>query len=257
VRAHEEEKSEETMARPDKAAAVAELSERFTSSSGDVLTEYRGLTVKALKELRRSLGEDATYAVSKNTLTAIAAKQAGVEGIDDLLVGPTAIAFIDGDPVVVAKGLRDFARNNPQLVVKGGVLDGKPLTPEEVRKLADLESREVLLAKAAGAMKGVLAQAVSLFAAPLSQAARLVAALEKAAAENPSLIAGPGAAAPSAAEEASEPSNEELDAAATVEEPAAAPAEPAAEAAAESSATDAAPAADETTTVAADAAEDK
>jgi large subunit ribosomal protein L10 len=236
---------------------VAALSERFTSSSGAVLTEYRGLTVKALKELRRSLGEDATYAVSKNTLTAIAAKQAGVEGIDDLLVGPTAIAFIDGDPVVVAKGLRDFARNNPQLVVKGGVLDGKPLTPEEVRKLADLESREVLLAKAAGAMKGVLAQAVSLFAAPLSQAARLVAALEKAAAENPSLIAGPGAAAPSAAEETSEPSNEELDAAATVEEPAAAPAEPAAEAAAESSAIDAAPAADETTTVAADAAEDK
>ena len=249
------------MARPDKAAAVAELSERFTSSSGAVLTEYRGLTVKALKELRRSLGEDATYAVSKNTLTAIAARQAGVEGIDDLLVGPTAIAFIDGDPVVVAKGLRDFARNNPQLVVKGGVLDGKPLTPEEVRKLADLESREVLLAKAAGAMKGVLAQAVSLFAAPLSQAARLVAALEKAAEENPSLIAGAGTAPETspadAAEDTSEPSNEDLDTAATVEEPAAAPAEPAAEAVAESSAIDAAPAADETTTVAADAAEDK
>ncbi|GAA3618717.1 hypothetical protein GCM10022236_21200 [Microlunatus ginsengisoli] len=249
---------EETMARPDKAAAVAELTERFSSAGGAVLTEYRGLTVKALKELRRSLGEDATYAVSKNTLTAIAAKQAGVEGIDDLLVGPTAIAFIDGDPVVVAKGLRDFARNNPQLVVKGGVLDGKPLTPEEVRKLADLESREVLLAKAAGAMKGVLAQAVSLFAAPLSQAARAVAALEKAATENPSLIAGAGtpAAAPAAesataesAEDTSEPSNEELDAAATVEEPAAAPAAQAA--------TDAAPAADENTTVAADAAEDK
>ena len=112
------------MARPDKAAAVAELTERFSNAGGAVLTEYRGLTVKALKELRRSLGEDATYAVSKNTLTTIAARQAGVEGIDDLLVGPTAIAFIDGDPVVVAKGLRDFARNNPQLVVKGGVLLG-------------------------------------------------------------------------------------------------------------------------------------
>jgi large subunit ribosomal protein L10 len=232
------------MARPDKAAAVAELSERFSSSSGAVLTEYRGLTVKALKELRRSLGEDATYAVSKNTLTAIAARQAGVEGIDDLLVGPTAIAFIDGDPVVVAKGLRDFARNNPHLVVKGGVLDGKPVSPEEVRKLADLESREVLLAKAAGAMKGVLAQAVSLFAAPLSQAARAVAALEKAAGENPSLIGGAGASASAPAEDTSEPSNAEL-------EQAAATAEPAADAAPE-----AAPAADETTTVAADAAED-
>jgi large subunit ribosomal protein L10 len=232
------------MARPDKAAAVAELSERFSSSSGAVLTEYRGLTVKALKELRRSLGEDATYAVSKNTLTAIAARQAGVEGIDDLLVGPTAIAFIDGDPVVVAKGLRDFARNNPHLVVKGGVLDGRPVSPEEVRKLADLESREVLLAKAAGAMKGVLAQAVSLFAAPLSQAARAVAALEKAAGENPSLIGGAGVSASAPAEDTSEPSNAEL-------EQAAATAEPAADAAPE-----AAPAADETTTVAADAAED-
>ena len=268
------------MARPDKAAAVAELTERFSSAGGAVLTEYRGLTVKALKELRRSLGEDATYAVSKNTLTTIAARQAGVEGIDDLLVGPTAIAFIDGDPVVVAKGLRDFARNNPQLVIKGGVLDGKPLTPDDVRKLADLESREVLLGKAAGAMKGVLAQAVSLFAAPLSQAARLVAALEKAATENPALIAGAGAPAPAEedtsepsndeldqAAAASEPSNEELDRAAAVAEPAtesapaagtaaeAAPAEDAAPAA--ETATDAAPAADENTTVAADAAEDK
>jgi large subunit ribosomal protein L10 len=224
---------EETMARPDKAATVAELSERFTSSSGAVLTEYRGLTVKALKELRRSLGEDATYAVSKNTLTAIAARDAGVEGIGDLLVGPTAIAFIDGDPVVVAKSLRDFARTNPQLVVKGGVLDGKPLTPADVRQLADLESREVLLAKAAGAMKGVLAQAVSLFAAPLSKTARLVAALEQAATENPSMIAGAGAPAAEAG------------------------AVQATEAPAADAATDAAPAADETTTVAADAAEDK
>ena len=183
---------EETMARPDKAAAVAELSEKFTSSAGIVLTEYRGLTVKALKDLRRSLGDDATYAVSKNTLTTIAAREAGVEGIEEHLVGPTAIAFIDGDPVVVAKGLRDFARTNPLLVIKGGVLDGKFLNSDEVRKLADLESREVLLAKVAGGMQGVLQQAISLLAAPLSQAARLLAALENAAKENPSLIAGAG-----------------------------------------------------------------
>ena len=183
------------MARPDKAAAVAELSKKFTSSSGIVLTEYRGLSVKALKELRRSLGDNATYAVSKNTLTTIAAREAGVPGIEAHLVGPTAIAFVDGDAVVVAKGLRDFARTNPQLVIKGGVLDGKFLGPDEVRKLADLESREVLLAKVAGGMKGILQQAISLISAPLSQTARLLAALEEAAKENPSLIGGPGSRA--------------------------------------------------------------
>ena len=191
------------MARSDKVAAVAELANRFSSSAGVVLTEYRGLSVKALKDLRRSLGHDASYSVSKNTLTTIAAREAGVEGIEQHLVGPTAIAFIDGDPVVVAKGLRDFARTNPQLVIKGGVLDGKFMTPDEVRKLADLESRDVLLAKVAGAMQGVLQQAISLVSAPLSQAARLFAALEKAAAENPSLLA-------SAPETTSEPTNEDL-----------------------------------------------
>lgn len=191
------------MARSDKVAAVAELATRFSSSAGVVLTEYRGLSVKALKELRRSLGDEASYSVSKNTLTTIAAREAGVDGIEEHLVGPTAIAFIDGDPVVVAKGLRDFARTNPQLVIKGGVLDGKFMGPEEVRKLADLESREVLLAKVAGALQGVLQQAVSLAAAPLSQAARLFAALEKAAGENSSLLA-------SAPETTAEPSDEEL-----------------------------------------------
>ena len=150
------------MASPDKVAAVAELTSRFTSSNGAVLTEYRGLSVKALKELRRTLGDDATYAVSKNTLTTIAAREAGVAGVEEHLVGPTAIAFIDGDPVAVAKGLRDFARAHPFLVIKGGVLDGKSLSSDEVRKLADLESREVLLAKVAGGMKGVLQQAISL-----------------------------------------------------------------------------------------------
>jgi large subunit ribosomal protein L10 len=214
------------MARPDKAAAVAELAEKFTSSQGAVLTEYRGLSVKALKELRRSLGENATYAVSKNTLTTIAAREAGVEGVEEHLVGPTAIAFIDGDPVVVAKGLRDFAKAYPLLVIKGGVLDGKSLSADEVRKLADLESREVLLAKVAGGMQGVLQQAISLVSAPLSQAARLIAALEKAAGENPSLIAGAGAPA---AEQTQEPTNDEIAAQAT--ESAAPAAEPTTEAA--------------------------
>jgi len=233
------------MARPDKAAAVAELSEKFTSSAGIVLTEYRGLTVKALKDLRRSLGDDATYAVSKNTLTTIAAREAGVEGIEEHLIGPTAIAFIDGDPVVVAKGLRDFARTNPLLVIKGGVLDGKFLNSDEVKKLADLESREVLLAKVAGGLQGVLQQAISLLAAPLSQAARLLAALENAAKENPSLIAGAGVAA----ESIQEPTNEELavDSEDTSEPSSAdlAAADAAAEPAAPAAAEDAAPAAED------------
>jgi large subunit ribosomal protein L10 len=191
------------MARSEKVAAVEELAGRFSSSAGVVLTEYRGLSVKALMQLRRSLGDDASYAVSKNTLTTIAAREAGLEAIEEQLVGPTAIAFINGDPVVVAKGLRDFARTNPQLVIKGGVLDGKFLTPDEVRKLADLESREVLLAKVAGVMQGVLQQAISLVSAPPSQAARLFAALEQAAGENPSLLAP----APDAG---TEPSNEKI-----------------------------------------------
>ncbi|TDO50406.1 large subunit ribosomal protein L10 [Kribbella sp. VKM Ac-2571] len=166
------------MARPDKAAAVAELTDEFRSSNGAVLTEYRGLTVAQLKQLRVSLGDDVNYAVVKNTLTKIAAKDAGVDSFDSLLEGPSAIAFIKGDPVVAAKGLRDFAKANPLLVIKGGVLDGKALGSDEINKLADLESREVLLAKLAGAMKAAPQQAVSLFAAPLSQAARLFAALQ-------------------------------------------------------------------------------
>jgi len=166
------------MARPDKAAAVAELTDEFRSSNGAVLTEYRGLTVAQLRQLRTALGDDVNYAVVKNTLTKIAAKDAGVESFDSLLEGPSAIAFIKGDPVVAAKGLRDFAKANPLLVIKGGVLDGKALSSDEITKLADLESREVLLSKLAGAMKAAPQQAVSLFAAPLSQAARLFAALQ-------------------------------------------------------------------------------
>ena len=182
------------MARPDKAAAVEELKEAFTSSNAAVLTEYRGITVKGLQDLRRALGEDASYAVAKNTLTQIAAREAGLEGLEDQLTGPTAIAFIRGDVATVAKGLRDFAKDNPLLVIKGGVMDGRVLDAAEVKKLADLESREVLLAKLAGAMQANLSKAVYLIAAPLNQAARALGALERAAAENPALLAGAVAA---------------------------------------------------------------
>lgn len=165
------------MARPDKAAAVAELTDQFRSSNAAVLTEYRGLTVAQLKELRRSLGENAQYAVVKNTLTKIAANEAGIDALDDLFSGPTAVAFVTGDPVESAKGLRDFAKDNPNLIIKGGVLDGKALSADEIKKLADLESREVLLAKAAGAMKASMFKAAAVFAAPLSKTARTVDAL--------------------------------------------------------------------------------
>jgi len=179
------------MARPDKAASVAEITEAFTSSGAAVITEYRGLTVAQMKELRRALGGTTQYAVVKNTLTKIAAKQAGLE-LDELLQGPTAIAFIKGDPVEAAKGLRDFAKAHPLLVIKGGVLDAKSLSADEIKKLADLESRETLLAKLAGAMNASLQQAVSLFAAPLSQAARLAAALrDKVEAEAGAAVAAP------------------------------------------------------------------
>ncbi len=183
------------MARPDKAAGVAELVESFQESAGAVLTEYRGLTVKQLQELRRTLGDNADYAVVKNTLTQIAASQAGVQAFDGLLTGPTAIAFINGDVVEAAKGLRDFARTNPALVIKGGVLEGRTLDAAEIAKLADLESREVLLARLAGDMLASLSQAVYLFNAPLAQVARLAGALQSKAEEDPSVLAG-GAGAP-------------------------------------------------------------
>jgi large subunit ribosomal protein L10 len=180
-----------TMARADKAAAVAEITEEFRASNAAVLTEYRGLTVGQLKELRRSLGSDTTYAVVKNTLSKIAAKDAGVEGFDALLQGPTAIAFIKGDPVAAAKGLDTFAKDNPFLVIKGGIMDGNILTADDLKKLAKLESREVLLSKVAGVANAALAKAASLFQAPLSKAARTIAALEAQTA-----AATPAAAAP-------------------------------------------------------------
>ncbi|HEX6443729.1 MAG TPA: 50S ribosomal protein L10 [Streptosporangiales bacterium] len=165
------------MARADKAAAVAELTEEFRSAGAAVLTEYRGLSVAQIAALRRALGQDTSYRVVKNTLTKIAAKEAGVDAFDGLLQGPSAIAFVKGDPVEAAKSLRDFARENPPLVIKGGVLEGKALDAAELTRLADLESREVLLAKLAGAMKASMAGAAALFQAPLTNAARLAEAL--------------------------------------------------------------------------------
>ncbi|MEZ0577935.1 50S ribosomal protein L10 [Nocardioides sp. MH1] len=213
------------MARADKQAAVAEITGSFSDAAGAVLTEYRGLTVKQLQDLRRSLGENASYAVVKNTLAKIAAKEAGIESFDELLSGPTAIAFITGDVVEAAKGLRDFAKANPALVIKGGVLDGKALDPAEIAKLADLESREVLMGKLAGAMLASLSQAVYLLNAPLAQAARLAGALQAKAAEDPSILAG-GAGTPVAAEEAPVETEAPTDEAPAEE---AAPEEPAAE----------------------------
>ena len=151
------------MARPDKTSAVAELAEDFRTANATVLTEYRGLSVTSMKELRRALGTTTKYSVVKNTLTKIAAKDAGVEIADDLLTGPSAVAFIKGDPIDAAKSLRDFAKENPFLVIKGGIYEGKSVTPAEIMQLANLESREVLLAKLAGAMKGSLAKAARVF----------------------------------------------------------------------------------------------
>lgn len=188
------------MAKPEKAAAIAELTNKFRNSGAAVLTEYRGLTVAQLTTLRSNIREHATYAVVKNTLTEIAAKEAGVTAFDGKLSGPSAIAFITGDPVGAAKGLRDFAKANPLLVIKAGVLDGKALSPEEITKLADLESREVLLGKLAGAMQASLSNAASLFAAPLSQTARVIDALRaKKEAEGPAPVAQDAVEAPAEA----------------------------------------------------------
>jgi large subunit ribosomal protein L10 len=189
------------MARAERQAAVAEIVDSFNDSAGAVLTDYRGLTVKELRDLRRSLGENADYAVVKNTLAKLAASEAGMAGFDELLVGPTAIAFLKGDVVEAAKGLRDFAKANPALIIKGGYLDGNPLDAQEVAKLADLESREVLLGKLAGAMLASLSQAVYLLNAPLAQAARLAGALQAKAEQDPTILAG-GAGTPAAAEDA-------------------------------------------------------
>ena len=167
------------MARPDKAAKVAELTDQFSNSAAAVLTEYRGLTVKDLKTLRRSLGENASYAVAKNTLTAIAAKEAGIEGLDELLAGPTAITFVNGDAIAGAKVLRDFAKKNKALIVKGGFYDGTVYDAEGTKQLADLKSRPQLLAEFAGDIKATMSKAAYLFNALPTKAVRTIDALRE------------------------------------------------------------------------------
>jgi len=214
------------MARPNKANTVAELADHFRTSNAAVLTEYRGLTVAQLKSLRRTLGSTVTYAVVKNTLTKIAAKEAGVAGVDDLLAGPSAIAFVKGDAVDAAKVIKNFAKENPALVIKGGYMDGKALSASDIQKIADLESREVLLSKLAGAMKAKQSQAAALFAAPLAKTARALGALQTKLESDPSAAVSAPADAPAAAP--TEAPAEEVEAAAeTVEatEDAAAPAD--------------------------------
>lgn len=181
------------MARSDKVAAVDEIANRFRDASASVVTEYRGLSVAKLTQLRRDLGDDASFRVAKNTLVKRAAEDAGLEGLESLLAGPTAIAFIKGEAVDAAKAIKKFSKENPGLQIKGGYMDGRALSSAEVDQLADLESREVLLSKLAGAMKANLSKAAGLFAAPASQVARMTQALaDKQAAEG-------GAPAPTAA----------------------------------------------------------
>lgn len=198
------------MPTPAKVATVAEITEKFRSSTATVVTEYRGLKMSELTKLRRDLGSEVAYTVAKNTLVRRAAADAGVEGLEDLFTGPTAIAFINGEPVNAAKALRDFAKTNALLVIKGGVMDGKVLNSAEIGKLADLESREVLLAKLAGAMKAGLSQAAVMFNQLPSQVARLAAALqEKKAAEGSEAPAEAPAAAAQADDEAAPAASED------------------------------------------------
>jgi large subunit ribosomal protein L10 len=197
-----------------KAAVIDEITERFQNSSAAVLTEYRGLTVAQLTQLRRSLGEGSSYAVVKNTLTKRAADAVGFSDLAPLLNGPTAIAFIEGDPVEAAKAIRDFAKANPMLVVKGGVVEGRTVDAREVTRLADVESREVLLAKLAGAMKGNLTKAAGLFQAPLSQVARLAEALKEKKPAEGGAPEAPAAEAPASDDTAAADTTPDTDAAA-------------------------------------------
>ena len=184
------------MAKPEKASAVRELAEDFRTSQATLVTEYRGLSVTSMKALRRTLGSTTKYSVVKNTLTKIAAREAGVPIPDEMLKGPSALAFVKGDPIDAARMLRDFSRENPFLVIKGGIYEGKAVTSEEVMQLANLESREVLLAKLAGAMKGSIAKAARVFDA-------LRIKLEAGSPSTPSAPAAPVAEAVAVVEEAS------------------------------------------------------
>jgi len=188
------------MASADKTAAVAEIVDDFRTANATVLTEYRGLSATLLKQLRRSLGVKNKYSVVKNTLTKIAAKEAGVDLDPAMLAGPSAVAFIKGDPIDAAKALRDFAKENPLLIIKGGIFDGKAVTTAEIMQLANLESREVLLAKIAGAMKASMSKAARTFdalrikmeagaPAPVVEQAPVVAPVAEVAVETPAPVA--------------------------------------------------------------------
>ena len=165
------------MANAKNQAELAELKAKFEEASSVVLTEYRGLTVAQLAELRGALGFDVQYSVAKNTLIKIAAQEKGIEGLDEHLTGPTAIAFIKGEAVDAAKVMKKFADDNKAFILKGGYMDGNALSADQVKAIAELDNRETTLAKLAGAMKGNLAKAAGLFNAPASQVARLGAAL--------------------------------------------------------------------------------
>jgi large subunit ribosomal protein L10 len=222
------------MARADKEAAVAGLTEQLRNSTGAVLADYRGLSVAQMAELRRALAGHATFRIVKNTLTKLAVKDAGLEEeLSSFLTGPSAIAFVDGDVVEAAKGLRTFGNANPALEIKGGVVDGRPVTPADIRALADLESREVLLAKLAGAMKASLSNAAALFNALPTEMAQLTEALRvKREESGEAAPAGSGEAAPAESGEDSAAESGESNAAESGEDAAAetgddAPAEPA------------------------------
>ena len=184
------------MASADKTAAVAEIVDDFRTANATVLTEYRGLSATLLKQLRRSLGVKNKYSVVKNTLTKIAAKEAGVDLDPEMLAGPSAVAFIKGDPIDAAKVLRDFAKDNPLLIIKGGIFDGKAVTTAEIMQLANLESREVLLAKIAGAMKASMSKAARAFDAlrikmEAGAPAPVAAPVAEVAVETPATVAAP------------------------------------------------------------------
>ncbi len=197
-----------TVARPEKVAVVDRVTEQFTEAAATLLTDYRGLTVEELADLRARLREvDASYFVVKNTLTRIAAKNAGMDGLDEMLVGPTALVFCGQDPVGPAKALKAFSKDHEALVFKGGYLEGEVLDAEAALKLADLESREDLLSTLAGMMNNALAGFARLLQAPISDMARLMAALESdggAEAKGFSPSAPVGAIAEEAAAEADE-----------------------------------------------------
>jgi large subunit ribosomal protein L10 len=207
------------MARPDKAAAVAELTEDFRTANATVLTEYRGLSVTSMKELRRALGSNTKYSVVKNTLTKIAAKDAGVDIDPSLLAGPSAVAFIKGDPIDAAKSLKNFSKENPFLVIKGGIFEGKAVTVAEIMKLADLESREVLLSKLAGAMKGSLAKAIRTIDALRLKKEALEGAPAPVVSEAPTVVEVADVQAVTETIEAEDPAVAETEASAPVETP--------------------------------------